>query len=281
MIEGWLLDLSAKGFKPNTINTQYRTLRLMMNEAERQKLIKNNPCGEVKKVSVEEEERKILTVEEARKLFPANWAAVWDTKVSYLANKLAACTGMRIGELRGLRREHIFDDYIFVMGQYTNTGYVPHTKTKHNRNVPITPLMRQELEGLIAANGDGYVFSDDGGEKPMTVNRMHKQYEHALAKIGIKNDERRKRKLTFHAWRHFLNTLLRMSNIADSKVQSVTGHRSMRMTDHYTHFDTRQFTEIRDVQAELLALEKPEKTKEKQKKGKPAKKTASKKKATA
>jgi hypothetical protein len=50
-----------------------------------------------------------------------------------------------------------------------------------------------------------------------------------------------------------------MSNVADSKVQSVTGHRSMRMTEHYTHFDTRQFTEIRDVQTELLTFKKPEK----------------------
>jgi integrase len=278
VIEGWLLDLSGKGFKPNTINTQYRTLRLMMNEAERQKLIKNNPCDEVKKVNVEEEERKILTVEEARKLFTADWVAVWDTKVSYLANKLAACTGLRIGELRGLRREHIFDDYIFVTGQYTNNGYVAHTKTKHNRNVPITPLMRRELEELLEANGNGYIFSDEGGEKPMTVNRLHKQYEHALEKIGITNGERRKRKLTFHAWRHFLNTLLRMSNIADSKVQSVTGHKTMRMTDHYTHFDTREFTEIRDVQAELLAFKKPEKEKAAQRKSSPVKKTAAKKK---
>jgi hypothetical protein len=72
-----------------------------------------------------------------------------------------------------------------------------------------------------------------------------------------------------------------MSNVADSKVQSVTGHRSMRMTDHYTHFDTRQFTEIRDVQAELLSFKKPEKTRAKQNKGKPAKKTTAGKKATA
>jgi hypothetical protein len=45
-----------------------------------------------------------------------------------------------------------------------------------------------------------------------------------------------------------------MSNVADSKVQKVTGHRTMKMTEHYTHFDTRQFNEVRNVQAELLAL---------------------------
>jgi integrase len=257
VIEGWLLHLSEKGFKHNTINTQYRPLRLMMGEAARQKLIKSNPCEEVKNLKAEEEGRKIFTVEEARKLFPANWAAVWDTRVSCLANKLAACTGLRMGELRGLRREHIFDDYIFITGQYGHLGYVAHTKTKRNRNVPITPLMRLELEELLQANGEGYVFSDDGGEKPVSCNRLHKQYKNALERIGIQSKERVERKLSFHAWRHFLNTLLRMSNIADSKVQSVTGHMTMRMTEHYTHFDTRQFSEIRDVQAELLSVEKP------------------------
>ena len=50
-----------------------------------------------------------------------------------------------------------------------------------------------------------------------------------------------------------------MSNVADSKVQTVTGHRSNRMTEHYTHFDTRQFTEVRAVQAELLTYDKPKK----------------------
>ena len=85
-----------------------------------------------------------------------------------------------------------------------------------------------------------------------------------------------KRNLSFHAWRHFFNTLLRMSNVADSKVQSITGHRSLSMTDHYTHFDTRKFTEVRNVQAELLAIKEPENMD-----GKSAEKTFDEKKATA
>ena len=61
----------------------------------------------------------------------------------------------------------------------------------------------------------------------------------------------------------YLNTLLRMSNVADSKVQKVTGHLTMKMTEKYTHFDTRQFTEVMDVQTELLAFEKSEKPEKK------------------
>jgi hypothetical protein len=43
-----------------------------------------------------------------------------------------------------------------------------------------------------------------------------------------------------------------MANIPDSKVQLVTGHLTKKQLEHYTHFDTRQFTEVREVQTTLL-----------------------------
>jgi integrase len=277
VIEGWLLHMSEKKemgnkkdenkktLKPKTVNLAYGTLKLMMGEAARTKLLKENPCREVKELKEETIKREILTVEEVKKLFPLDWQRVWGSGLMYKANRLAACTGLRIGELRGLRGEYVFDDYIFITGQYTRFGYKNNTKTKENRNIPVTPVMRQELEGLLQANGNGYVFSDDGGETPVSVDRIRKQFDRALKAIGIGRAEKMERNLSFHAWRHFLNTLLRMSNVADSKVQSVTGHRSLAMTDHYTHFDTRKFAEVRDVQTELLALGKPENTEAKEK----------------
>ena len=301
VIERWLLSQSEKDLKASTVNLQFKTLRLMIGEAFRQKIIKVNPCKEVKDVKSEDVEREILTVEEVQKLFPADWTSIWQDSVIYKAHRLAACTGVRIGELRGLRGEFVFDDYIYITGQFTRDGYVPNTKTKHNRNIPISPVMRQELEELIQINKNGYVFSDDGGITPVTTSRIYRQFDRALELIGISHEDKLKRNLSFHAWRHFFNTLLRMSNVSDSKVQSVTGHRSMRMTEHYTHFDTRQFTEVKDVQAELLSFNQPEdedvkprklipnkKTIEKKKpakkktiKTKPAKKTIAKKRASA
>ena len=261
VIETWLLSLIEKGLKPNTANLQYRTLKLMIGEAFRIKLIKTNPCNEVKDLKREDTERQILTVEEVRKIFPRDWRTVWESLVVYKAHRLAACTGLRVGELRGLRGVDVFADYIKITGQFTRYGYVPHTKTKHNRNIPITALMKQELDELLQANGDGYVFSEDGGKTPVTYERICRQFDRALERIGISHQEKLDRNLSFHAWRHFFNTLLRMSNVADSKVQKVTGHLTMKMTEHYTHFDTRQFTEIMDVQSELLSFEEPKKVK--------------------
>ena len=262
MIESWLVLMSEKkhmskkvkdkNLSPLTINHTLKILKIMFGEAVRLKLLVINPCSEIKELKRNDVDREIFTVEEVKKLFSPNWAELWSNETVYIMNRLAACTGMRMGEIRGLMGKYVFDDYVFVCGQYTPTGYKSNTKTKHNRNIPITPLMRKELEGLLQTNGDGYVFSDDKGAKPMSVDRIRRQFDNALKKIGISNDERLRRNLTFHCWRHFLNTLLRMSNVVDSKVQKVTGHRSQRMTEHYTHFDTRQFTEVRDVQAKLL-----------------------------
>lgn len=269
VIENWLVSMSEKKLmknmreenktmlKPKTINHALSTLRVMMGEAARQKLIKENPCLAVKELKEDYVEREILTVEEVKKMFPPDWKTVWKKSVFYKANLLAACTGLRIGELRGLRGEYVFDEYIYICGQYTRYGYSPITKTKENRNIPIASMMREELEELIQLNGEGYIFSEDGGKTPVKEDRLRRHFERALRKIGIDEAERIKRNLTFHGWRHFLNTLLRMSNVSDSKVQSVTGHKTKKMTDHYTHFDTKQFTEVRDVQTNLLTFNKP------------------------
>jgi integrase len=80
----------------------------------------------------------------------------------------------------------------------------------------------------------------------------------ALSEINISSAEQKRRGLTFHAWRHFFNTTLRMANVSDSKVQSVTGHLTSGMTEHYTHYNNLEFLEVREVQNNLFAV--PEKT---------------------
>jgi integrase len=113
----WFLDMNRKGLSASTTNTALKTLRVMLDEAVNQGIIPGNPAKEVKELKVEEPERIILTLEELRQLFPADWKRVWDNAVIYKAHKLAACTGMRISELRGLRGEYVFADYIYVCGQ--------------------------------------------------------------------------------------------------------------------------------------------------------------------
>jgi hypothetical protein len=50
-----------------------------------------------------------------------------------------------------------------------------------------------------------------------------------------------------------------MDNINIKKIQSVTGHLSDRMTEHYTQIESGDLAEVRKLQEKLLAPEeKPE-----------------------
>jgi integrase len=247
-----------KLLKAKTINLALFTLKIMLGEAVKRKLLKVNPCLEVKELTEEESVRVILNADEFKRLFPVDWSTVWENETVYKANLLAACAGLRIGELRGLRGDMVFDTYIHVKGQYLGKSYVDHTKTKDDRSIPISPVMRKMLDDLLLKNDADYVFSDDGGKTPITNNMLNDGLTKALINIGISYEEKLKRNLSFHAWRHFLNTLLLTSNVGLSKVQKVTGHKTLKMTEHYTHFDTTQFTEVVAIQNNLLSFNKPE-----------------------
>ena len=111
------------------------------------------------------------------------------------------------------------------------------------------------LRRLVEVNGNGFLFSTDGGAKPITRYYFNKYLAMALSGIGIDAEEKKKRNLTPHAWRYFLNTNLRAKGVPDAKVQAVTGHKTQDMTERYTQFYTEEFTEVRAIQDTLLLPE--------------------------
>ena len=51
----------------------------------------------------------------------------------------------------------------------------------------------------------------------------------------------------------FLNTELQKAGLTTQIVQAVTGHKTEKMTEHYTHFDPMEFGDVPNIQAALLA----------------------------
>jgi integrase len=263
------VTVAPKKLKASYANVVFGVLRLMLKQAVKRHIIPYNPADNVEKLVAEPKQVEILTIAEFRemakpkvKALPApslEAQAEFDVKgfsleLAKMANFLAACTGMRIGEVLGLRGEFVFADFIRVQGQYGQSGYGP-TKTRTTRNIPLSPAIMGGLRRLVEINGDGYLFSTDGGAKPITRYYFNKYLTLGLAEIGIDADEKKKRNLTPHAWRYFLNTNLRARGVADAKVQSITGHKSQSMTERYTRFYTEEFTEVRTIQDTLLLPE--------------------------
>jgi integrase len=242
-------------YKRNTANLAFKILRIMLNYAVKQKLIETNPCLGVEVLCASDERKiEILSPEEVAKLFPIDWETVWDERVFYALNKLAACTGMRHGELLGLRGEFVYETHLDVRAQYNRYGYQD-VKTHRPRCIPIPPGLWKDLEPLLRKNGGGYLFSRDGGRTPVSRKCVYRALYQALERIGIDGEERRRRNLSVHGWRHFLNTTLLMANIPDAKVMSVTGHAAKKTKERYTHFDNTKMTDVIMVQANLFSPE--------------------------
>ena len=81
-----------------------------------------------------------------------------------------------------------------------------------------------------------------------------------MKKIGISYEEYKARGLNVHAWRHFCNTEMQKGGMTIQQVQAVTGHKTVGMTERYTHFNPLEFGEATEIQAALLA-KKPEEKK--------------------
>jgi len=266
-VNNWLLSFNKREvtvdgkkkireYKNTYANSVFRTLKVMMTEAVRRGHITVNPCDKVQALKNDQKDIEIFTVEEVQKLFPENYQSVWGNKeIAYAANRLASLTGMRAGEILGLRGEYVFDNYIHICGQYSPFGYLPHTKTKQNRNIPLMPEMIRILRRLMERNGNGFVFSRDGGAKPITHNKLYKGLHEALKKIGMDDAEIKRRRLTLHSWRHFLNTKLIQQGMTLEQVQSVTGHLTKKMTDRYNHPDARQLEAVIKAQSVIAGTD--------------------------
>jgi integrase len=237
-IDTWLNSYEDRGIKRNTANGVFRILQVMTGYAVTTKFIKFNPCANVEALKIVDAKKiEILTLAEAHRLFPSDWIAVWDNRTHYILNKLTCCTGMRIGEILGLRGEFVYDNSINGCKQFNQFGYKD-TKNHRERTIPLPDRMVAELEWLKQQNGQGFLFSTTGGAKPISRAEVSGNFYRALERAGIGEAERKRRGITMHGWRHFFNIFLVMANVSGKKIRQVTGHSSDGMTRRYTHLDT-------------------------------------------
>jgi integrase len=259
-VERFLDALIQKKYKNTTINGYYGIFRTMMIEAVDRKVIAADPTEKVGKLVNDRKEIRIITPGEFKKLFVGDWEKVWDgERIGCAANKLAALTGMRSAEVLGLKGSLVFDGHIYLCKQYDRYGYRD-TKTKNKHNIPLPASMIADLKELKRINGDGFLFSKDGGAKPVHRTTIYQQFHKALNNIGVNEAEIKERKLHLHAWRHFFNTEMLKGGLSVVQAQAITGHRTERMTEWYNHFDPTEFAKAKAVQEALLEPEpkKPE-----------------------
>lgn len=136
---------------------------------------------------------------------------------------LAVETGMRRGEILGMRWEHFDVERRSLL--------IPHSKNGHARTIPLTPTAHALLNS-IRRDGDN-VF-------PITANAFRLAWERVKKRAGIDD-------LHFHDLRHEAISRFFELGLTAPEVALISGHRDMRMLFRYTHPTRARIAEKLDI----------------------------------
>lgn len=179
-------------------------------------------------------ERQILSPEQAAAVF----RVPWNDNRARLANMLAMVTGIRAGEIQGLRVQDLGRDCLYVRHSWNFQDGLKTTKNNEARVVEVPfPSLMNELYELARSNPhgqgmDGYVFwAERLPDKPIEQDILRRDFRSALLKTGMSKESAAV--YTFHGWRHYFTAYMR-ERVTEKLLKSQTGHKTLAMLDHYS-----------------------------------------------
>jgi integrase len=226
----------AEEVKPATVNHEMKRLRHMMNKAIEWGYLKENPCKGIKNLKEPPGRIRYITSEELDSLLsacaPSSLSDNPNNKGRTFSKLLCAFlkpivligihTGLRRGEILSLRWKDIdFKEQRIL---------IETTKNNERRVVPINDTLYGVLKSLPVHLGTDLVFPEISGLQ-LTV-----AFRRACKRAGI-NDFR------FHDLRHSFASYLTMGGVNLRTVQTLLGHKDLRMTMRYSHLSPEHLRE--------------------------------------
>ena len=263
IIERMVMDLRNKISKygrplsPTSVNQVLSCLKIIFREAVRLGDLARDPTISVMPLKENRKTKSFLSPDEARQLFEdTRIGEIWDGNLAhYTLNLVAASTGMRMGEVQDLQVQYVKDGYIQIEHAWIRRYGLDEPKWGSKRPVPIPSKTQLHLKDLIAmspySDPEDLVFWGVERKKPIDSKKINEVLYVAFEKIGISDELRRERNVTFHSWRHLFNSFLR-TRVPDVKLQRITGHRTQEMTELYTTFRIEDFQDVLEIQEELF-----------------------------
>ena len=225
-------DPDVMKLAPKTANEIVAAVTLPMKYAYQTGLTNNNCYDGIIKRANKSEPRIILSYEETKALFDADW----DNDMVKLACLLSCYTGMRRGEVAALRLRDIGKDRIYIRHSFDNYEDLKSTKTGEEREMPISPLLRDMLLAQSELNAynegaDSYIFFGLVPGKPTDPGNWLKYMRRTLETLGYKNPE----EITFHSFRHEWCTTA-LTEIGDKRVCMIgSGHKTDSVFANYSN----------------------------------------------
>lgn len=224
-VRTWLDDLEAAGRPPSERGELLKVLRMALNEAIREDVIRSSPADKVKGPKARRKEKRSLTAAQAAALLEAGRVEGLEV---YLA--LALDSGCRPGELLALRRSDLLADGRTLDVRRSlelETGEEKPTKTEAGRR---RILLAPWAVACVVSSGspDDRLIPRDDDRWPYWT-WLTPRLARAARKAGVPW-------ATPYTLRHTMATLLLSAGVPITAIAARLGHRDASVTlRHYAH----------------------------------------------
>ena len=239
-VQGLYRQMQDRGLSARTVQYTHAVLHRALKQAVRWSIIPRNVCEAVDVPQVRREEIRPLNTQQARMLLRT--ASGERLEAFYV---LAVHTGMRPGELLGLRWEDVtFSDFsgTLQLNRALSAGELATPKTKGSRRriklsagsaKALKAHRKRQLEEMMQKPGlwqdYGLVFPSSLGT-PLSHRNVVRSFKALLKRVDLPPSVR------LYDLRHTCATLLLSRNVHPKYVQELLGHASISQTlDTYSH----------------------------------------------
>ena len=235
-IEAFIRFMARNGSSVKTTLNACGVLHSIFELARREGWVLANPCTLVDKPQAPPADPDIhfLEPEEIEALV----RAVPDDDLGRVEGPMylmAAMTGMRQGELLGLRWRDV--DWtarrVRVRRSFVRGEFGPPKSKRSSRSVPLADRLAGELDLLhqetLWRGDDDLVFAHPHTGKPIDRSKLLKRYKAALRAGGV-------REVRFHDLRHTFGTRMAAQGVPMRTLQEMMGHRDFKTTLIYADY---------------------------------------------
>ncbi|OAH59400.1 integrase [Domibacillus aminovorans] len=239
-IQGFVGELRRKGLSEWTVKRIFNVVNASLNAAVKMELIQKNPASTIEKPKVITKETAIWNISEVALFLKHSISSPY-----FIAYLLAITTGMRQGEILGLRWKDVDfeNECLYIRQTLTHDGkeFKEGAKSKaSNRSVGLDTITLSTLKQhrkQIATNklklGAAYIDNDlvvcSANGKPINPRNLLRSFYNLLEKSSLP-------KIRFHDLRHTHASLMLQQGENIKLISERLGHSSIKITlDTYSH----------------------------------------------
>jgi len=194
-------------------------------------LKRHKTAGVIRKI---EKRDKKMSAEEVLKFFeqlPPFWRDFAETQF-YMAGRVGEVAGLQVSSI-DFQQRVLTVKYVIAWARTSkHFDYLKDMpKNGEERFVFLNEKLFEILTRRVAHASGGYVFHDNGS--PLSYRQIQYQYNHALKKAGLFP-----KFSSTHIMRHSMGTITRMVTGSMDSAQAVTGHKDIKMAQHYSSMPT-------------------------------------------